>query len=187
MDGWRAVLRELALVLTTVGLVMAAAAGLLRGLDALAGYLVGEPRGVKAYRSIEAVERRLGERLLLPRYFPGTLRWPPHAIRFASGPPSSVTLTFVGTDAEEERLVVYQALAGAGSISPQLLPPALVLHTTAVSVGGTEGKLSRIRREDGELWQDLTWQEEGRQLALRFKGPVEELLKMARSMGRGGP
>lgn len=182
MDGWRTVGRELTRILTTLGLVMGATAGILRGLDSLPGYLLGEPRGVKRYRTLEEVERKLGERLLLPSYFPDTLRWPPAAIRLVSGPPPSVTLAFVGREGDEERLILSQAFGRAGPLSPQLLPPGLVLQTTTVSVGGTEGELTRIRGEDGVIWHEVGWQREGRQVALRFRGPVEELLKMARSM-----
>lgn len=182
MDGWRAVVRELTLVLTTLGLVLGAMVGLLRGLDSLPGYLLGEPRGGKTYRNVEEVERKLGERLLLPSYFPDTLRWPPAAIRLVSGPPLSVTLTFMGREGDEERFIVYQAFGGAGPVPPQLLPPGLVLHTTTVSVGGTAGELSRIRAEDGAIWHEIGWWREGRRMTLRFRGPVEELLKMARSM-----
>jgi hypothetical protein len=175
----------MAFVLATLGLVVGATAGLLRGLDALPGYLLGEPREVKRYRTLEEVERKLGERVLLPAYFPDTLRWPPAAIRLASGPLPSLTLTFTGRDGGEERLILSQAVGGGGAASPRLLPPGLVLYATAVPVGGTEGELSRIKGEDGAIWHDLPWRREGRQVALRFRGPVEELLKMARSMRPG--
>ena len=179
------VAREVAFVLATLGLVMGATAGLLRGLDSLPGYLLGEPRGVKRYRTLEEVERKLGERVLLPAYFPDTLRWPPAAIGLASGPPPSLTLTFTGREGGEKRLILSQALGGGGAASLRLLPPGLVLQTTAVSLGGIEAELSRIRGEDGAIWHNLTWRGEGRQVALRFRGPVEELLKMARSMRPG--
>lgn len=185
MDGWRAIVRELTLVVMTLGLVMGATVGLLRGLDSLAGYLLGEPRGVKRYGSIEEVEWKLGERLLLPAYFPDTLQWPPSAVRLASGPAASVALTFMGREGNEERLFIYQALGGGGSISPQLLPRRLVLHTTVVSLGGTVGELSRIRGADGAIWHEISWFRDGRQMGLRFRGAVEELLRIARSMERG--
>lgn len=184
---WRTGLGELSHILVTLGLVMVATAGLLRGLDLLPGYLQGEPRGVKRYRAIEEVERKLGERLFLPVYFPDTLQWPPSAVRLSSRLPVSVALTFMGREGSEERLFVYQTIGGEGSISPHLMSPGLVLQTTTVTLEQTEGNLSRIKREDGEIWHDLTWGREGRQMALRFKGSVEELLKMARSMGRSGP
>ena len=179
---------QLGFILATLGLVMGTTAGLLRGLDALGRYLQGEPRGGTRYGSVEEVERRLGARLLLPAYFPETLEWPPATIRLLAGPPPSVVLSFAGRKGSGQRLVIYyQISGGAGPILPEPLPPGQVLHTTTVSLQGSEGELSRIASEDGEIWHALSWEKEGRRIALRFKGPLGELLKMARSMGRQGP
>lgn len=186
--GFTSSLRQLSLILATLGLVMGATAGALRGLDALAGYLQGEPRGVKRYRSIEEVEKKVGARVLLPAYFPDTLAWPPAAVRLARRPWPTVALSFAGREGNGHRLFIYQTFGEAGSLSPELLPPpGQLLNTTTVLLDGSEGRLSRIVGENGEIWHVLTWEKDGRQLALRFRGPVEELLRMARSLGRGRP
>lgn len=181
--GWGSGLRQLTLVLAVLGLVLGAMAGLLRGLDALAGYLGGEPRGVKRYRSIEEVEKKLGARVFLPAYFPDTLERPPAGIRLVSGSPPSLAVSFLGREGKTERLFVYQTVGGADAIPSAVLPSGQLLHTTVISLDASEGTLSRVLGEDGEIWHVLTWQRRGRQLALRFKGSVEELLRMARSLG----
>ncbi len=184
MDGWRAFVRELALVVMTLGVVIGATVALLRGLDSFPGSLLGESRGVKRYGSIEEVERKLKQRVLLPAYFPDTLQWPPSSVRLASRPPVSVLLAFTGREGGKEQLFLAQVVGEAGSIAPQLLPPGLVLHTAAVSLGGIPGALSRIKGEDGAIWHEIIWFRDGRQVSLRFDGPVEELLRIARSVRR---
>lgn len=185
LGGWRSDLRQLTLVVATLGVVMGMTAGVLRGLDLLARSLQGEPAGVKRYRSIEEAEKKLAARLLLPAYFPETLQWPTFAIRFSGRPSPAVALSFRGSEGSSQRLFVFQTLKDAGSFPQALLPPGPLLHSTAVPLDATEGRLSRIMGEDGEIWHEVAWEREGRRMALRFKGPVEELLRMARSMRRG--
>lgn len=175
---------ELVRILATLALVVGAAAGLLRALDALPAYLQGTPRGVRSFGSVEEIERRLRERLLLPAYFPDTLRWPPAAIRLESGPPPAVALTFVGREDGEERLVILQSFGPSAVASPRLLAPGLALQTTSVPVLGAEGRVVRILGRDGRIWHDVTWHAGDRQLTLRSRGSLEELLMMARSTGR---
>lgn len=183
----RSALRELTLVVATLGLVTGAAGGALRGLDALAGYLQGEPRGVKRYGSIEEVEGKLGARLSLPSYFPDTLQWPPAAVRIAGGARPAVALTFHGREGSGQRLILYQTLGSPAPIPRRLHPPGELLHARGVRLDGLEGRLSRILGEDGEIWHEVTWESRGRGMALRFKGPVDELLRIARSMARRSP
>lgn len=184
---WQSGFREVTRILAMLGLVMGATAGILRGLDAFGGYLQGERRGVKEYRSIESVERKVGARVLLPAYFPDTLEWPPATVRLSGEPSPAVALSFVGRQGKGHQLFIAQTLGGPSSIPPELLPPGQRLHATVIAVNGSEARLSRVVGEDGEIWHELSWRTEGRQLALRFKGPVDELLRIARSMGRGRP
>ncbi len=180
-------LRELTLLLATLGLVMGATAGVLRGMDSLAGYLLGEPKGVKRYRSVEEVERKIGATLVLPAYFPDTLEWPPAAVTLLRGASPVVALSFTGRAGDGPRLFIYQTFQQATAMPTELLQSGQLLHSTAVSLDGTEGELRRILGEDGEIWHALRWKKDGRQFALRFKGPVEEILGIARSMGRSRP
>lgn len=174
---------ELGRIVVTLALVVGATAGLLRALDTLPGYLQGEPRGVRSFGSIEEIERRLRERVRLPAYFPDTLRWPPAAIRLDSGPPPAVALTFVGREDGEERLVIVQSFGPTALASPRLLAPGRPLQTTSVPVGEAEARVVRILGPDGLVWHDVSWRARDRQLTLRSRGSLEELLRMARSTG----
>lgn len=180
-------LRQITGIVVTLGLVAGATAGILRGLDAVATYLQGDQRGVKRYRSVEDVERKVGMRLLLPAYFPDSLQWPPAAVRLSSAPPQAVALSFTGREAGAERLVIVQTLGPPASLPPELVPAARTLHATPIRLDDVEATLSRITGAGGEIWHEIVFERAGRQVVLRFAGPVEELLAMARSMRGRGP
>ena len=165
----------------TLSLVMGATAAVLRAVDALPAYLGGAARGVERFHSVEEVERRLRERLLLPSYFPDTLRWPPARIRLHTGPPPSVVLTFADRGGEPW-LVVFQSFGALGTPPPQLLPAGRVLQTVTVPLHGTQAALSRVLDGDGRLWHELGWSTGERRIVLRSRGPVDELLRMGESV-----
>jgi len=169
----------------TLLLVLGGTAGLLAALDSAPGCIQGVPRGVRRVKSIEEAERRLRGRLALPAYFPDTLRWPPSAIRVAQDASPAVALAFEGRAGGVE-VWLAQTMAGDGPIPPSLLPEATVLGKGTVTVGGEEGTLSRIVGEDGTIWHEIAWRQFGRRLALRGKGPLDQLVRMARSAHREG-
>lgn len=177
---------EIARALAAPILVLGVAAAALAAVDAVPGCLAGEPRGVRRLRSIDEAERRLRARLVLPAYFPDTLRWPPVTIRIATGSPSSVALAFAPRSGEGEVLLVAQTIGGVGTISPALLDPGSVLDSSRVAIRGVEGNLARVIAE-GQVWNEVRWDEAGRTVALRGKTSVDDLVRMARSAHREGP
>ena len=186
-SGWQRGLRELTAIVLTLGLVIGGAAAALRALDAVADSLRGEPRGVKRYRSVEEVEKKVRAQLWLPGYFPDSLQWPPAAITLSGGSSPTVALSFVGRKGDGPRLVISQTIGGGRPVPPGHPPPGQVLHTAVVRLNGSEGRLSRIVGEDEEIWHEVAWEQDGRLLVVRFRGPVEDLLWMARSMRRARP
>ncbi len=163
----------------TVTLVFLTAAVLLYAVDAVPAWMTGEPRHVRRARTVDEVERRLRARLLLPYYFPNTLSWPPHRIRFTVGPPGAAALS---VDAREgsPRLFLAETL-GPGSVPDQLVPDAQVIHSSPVDVGTARGTLSRVV-EDGAMAWEIRWEQSGRKLLVRSRGTVDELLRIARSV-----
>jgi hypothetical protein len=173
--------RELAWSAMTLSLVIGAAAALLRGLDALPGYLHADPPGIRRLSSIEEAERRLQGRIVVPPYFPDTLRWPPAVILVHDGPPSAVALTFVDR-AGEPRLLVFQSSDTDGSPPRELVWPVVVLQRTTVRLSGQETALLRVLGKDGDIWHEVTWAADHHRILLRFRGPIDQLLAMAESV-----
>ena len=164
-------------------LVVLGTALILGFVDLVPGYLTGMPRGVKSVGSVEQAERRLSGRLLLPAYFPDTLRWPPIAVDIYQGPPAAAAVAFAGSGGPGVRLIVCQTLEPSESIPVKLLPPGLILESARTSVGASPGTLTRIQLDDGRIVHEVTWRDARRTMALRCDGSVDQLLAMARSLG----
>jgi len=162
--------------------VLGAMAALLAAIDSIPRRFF-EPPGGRAFASIPELERRLGERLALPAWFPDSLRWPPARIRFASGRPASVVLGFTGSEGGAERLLLGQSVGGSAPLPAGLWPPGVVLDRAESDVG----RIERVQGEDGRVWHQIAWHRWGRLLALRSAGPPDELLRIARGMRREGP
>ncbi|HZZ83271.1 MAG TPA: hypothetical protein VFE30_01945 [Anaeromyxobacteraceae bacterium] len=170
---------ELARAALVLGLVTLAAVVTLAALDALPALLRGEDRRVRAVANVQEAERRLRTRLMLPGYFPDTLRWPPSAIRLQVTPPA-VTLEIQSRDGTPHMLLA-QRVGSDEQLPAQLLPAATTLSSSTVAVGKLPGKLGRVIGPDGRIWHELTWSAGGHRLLYRSTGSVEELVKMARS------
>jgi hypothetical protein len=170
-----------------VAALVFAAAAVLRGLDSVPAWLRGEPRGVRAFDSIEALERDVRTQLLLPFYFPETMVWPPQAVYRARGDGRPTSLVFTDRTTGTPRLVIAQCLDGACTIPARLLLPGIELQRTAVEVAGAQALLIRQELPGRGTWTDLTWDQHGRRIRLRMYGDDADLLRIARSMRRGHP
>lgn len=177
----REAVREVAGIVMALSMVLGVTAGLLRVADSVPGLIRGEPKGATRLLSIDAAERRLGERLWLPAYFPDTLSWPPAAIVVRRGPPPSVAVTFVDRGGEPA-LVLGQSLGTTAPVPEELQARDPVLHRVTVPLHDGRATLLRLAGRDGRIWHDLAWEMEGRRIVLRSRGSVDELLRMARSV-----
>lgn len=174
-------------LLAIVPLVLLSAALILRVLDTIPGWWRGEPRGVRRYSSVEALERETRTQLLLPFYFPDLLAWPPRRVYRAAGDGRPTSVVFVERATGRDRLVVAQCLDGDCAIPARLLPDGRVVQRTTVPLAGDTGDLLRYDDPNGAGWTDLAWRQNGRRVRLRMYGDDLELLRIARSMRRGHP
>jgi hypothetical protein len=175
---------EGARALWTLTLVLGGAAAALAALDAVPTWLHGQPRGVRRAGSVEEAERRVQARVLLPSYFPDTLRWPPATVRFTRDEGGAVALAFDGRDGAPALLLV-QNVAGTAPV-PEGLGGRLAVIQQQSAPLGDDAVLSRVVAEDGTLWSQLDWSRDGRRFLLRGRGSLEDLIRMARSIHREG-
>jgi len=174
--------RRFALLLCTA---LAIVALILRVLDHVPGWMLGEPRTVRVFDTLDAMESRLRVRLLLPAFVPDTLAWPPAAVRLGSGTSQPTAVTLLDRARQRPRLIVCQTLRGEGPIPDRLLPPLTPVSARDTTVNGHRARLVRGRLEDGTLWSDLSWNQSGRSMVLRFAGDQRELERIAGSLSRG--
>ncbi len=178
----------LARSIALLAVVVAASAGMLRAVDAIARS-AAEPEGGRSFGSVADAERGLRTRLSLPAYFPARLRWPPTRVLGTGRGKGAVLLAFAAQSGNEE-LFIGQTLAGEGPIPEALWPAAVVLESSPVDACGEasrDGMLLQIHGEDGSLWHEVTCVQAGRRVALRSRGLTRELLRMAQSLRREGP
>ncbi|BDG07388.1 hypothetical protein [Anaeromyxobacter paludicola] len=170
---------ELARAALVFALVSGVTVILLGALDALPSVLRGEDRRVHPVPTVQEAERRLRSRLVLPAYFPDTLRWPPALIRVQSSPPA-VAMEIQARDGEP-RMLLAQSVGADEAPPSQLVPPSPAIGVSTVAVGKLPGKLGRVVGPDGRIWYELSWVTAGHRMVYRSAGSLEELLKMARS------
>jgi hypothetical protein len=121
----------------------------------------------------------------LPAYFPDALRWPPIRIRSSRAAPRAAEIAFAARNGSDEQLVIYETIGGDAAVPERLMPSGLSLQAAAVTVGGRPAILSRVRLADGSEVNDLTWIGPGGRVALRGRGDLHQLLRMAESLERG--
>jgi hypothetical protein len=165
--------------------VVVATALSLGALGALPTWISGESHEVRRVDSVEAAERWIGARLASPSYFPSRLGWPPAEVRVAGGRGGAASLTFRPRDGQGADLQLLQATTPGAAIPPPLLAVTRELSATRTTVGARPATLARVL-VDGETWEELRWERDGRAMVLRTRGEVEELLRMARSAHRRG-
>jgi hypothetical protein len=170
--------------LATLVLVLAATAGLLRLADEVPARLLGRSRGVLLLGSVADAEARLGQRLLVPAYFPVGLEWPPAAVRVTLAPPAAC-FDFLATGTRQRILRLCQATRGSEVVPERLLPGVEPFHAMPVAVAGEPAILRTFRDADATLWQDVDLHRDGSRAVLRFRGATDRYLRVAASLRRG--
>lgn len=161
-------------------LVVAATAFGLRVADALPRAALGVPRGVVRAGSLDALERATGRRMPVPAFFPDSIEWPPVEARMDTG--GSAALWFRQRPAGGIAMILASAPVGAGRVGAALLPESVELQREAAAVGTRPAFVSRVRDAEGTVWQQVQWQAGGRIILIRYRGTLEQLLRMAASI-----
>ena len=161
-------------------LVVAGAVTALRIADALPGVALGAPRGVRLFNTVADLERASGRRMPVPAYYPSSVEWPPSKQRIY--PDGSAAIWCRARSEGVPWLVIATAPARAGVVAPQVLPGSAELQRAEGSLGGQPAVLSRVRDADGAVWQQVQWRGPREIVLVRYRGTLEELMKIAGSM-----
>lgn len=161
---------------------------LLRVADHVPGWLMGEPRAVRSYDSVESLERDLRTRLLLPAFFPETLEWPPARVLLSAGDGQPTRVEFRDTRTGRVRVVICQTIRHDAPIPPRLLPEGELTGQRRVDLYGVPAVLSVAQRGD-QRWMDLSLVVQDRRVVVRAYPETDEaeLIRLARSIHRGRP
>jgi hypothetical protein len=162
-------------------LVVAAAAAFgLRVADAVPRVALGVPRRVTRAASIAELERATGWRMPVPAYYPDSLAWPPVELRMHAG--GSAAIWCRQRPAGGIAMILASAPPAAGGVAAALLPDAVELQREEAVLGPHPALVSRVRDADGAVWQQVQWRVGGRIILIRYRGTLDQLLKMAGSI-----
>ena len=161
-------------------LVMALAAAGLKVADALPRVALGVPRGVRTADDIGHLERLAGRRMPVPSYYPDTVGWPPSEGRLHMDGSAAFWCLARATGAPA--LVVATAPPGGAGIASEVLPASVELQREEGSLGGRSAIVARVRGADGSLWQQVQWRSRSQIILVRYRGTLDELLRIAGSM-----
>jgi hypothetical protein len=159
--------------------VVAAAVGL-RLADAIPRLALGVPRGVVRVPDILQLERESGRRMPVPAYFPDTIQWPPAEARMHTD--GSAAVWCRQRAGSGTALVVATAPPGTREIAAAVLPASVELQREAGTLGSRPAMVSRVRDAEGALWQQVQWELQGQIILVRYRGTLDQLLKIAGSV-----
>jgi hypothetical protein len=164
-----------------VWLLAVAATGVgLRLADALPRLALGVPRGVVRAPDVPQLERASGRRMPVPAYFPDTIEWPPEEARMHTSGSAAVWCRL--RTGRGIALIVATAPPGTPDIAAAVLPASVELQREAGSLGSRPAVVSRVRDAEGTLWHQVQWQLQGQIILVRYRGTLDELLKIAGSV-----
>lgn len=172
--------RQLAATAGSWVLVVVGMAAVLRVADALPGAALDLPRGVRRPGALADLERLAGRRMLLPSYYPDTIDWPPFERRYDGAGSAAIWCRQRVTGASW--LVVATAPSSRGGIAAQVLPECTELQREDGAIHGRPAILARVRGNDGAVWQQVQWRSAREIVLVRYRGTLEELMKIAGSV-----
>jgi hypothetical protein len=161
-------------------LVVAGAVTMLRVADVLPGVALGAPRGVRRFDTVVDLERASGRRMPVPTYYPSTVQWPPSEQRIY--PDGSAAIWCRARSEGAPWLIIATAPARASVVAPQVLPRSAELQRGEGALGSQPVVLTRVRDADGAVWQQVQWRGPEEIVLVRYRGTLEELMKIAGSM-----
>jgi len=161
-------------------LVVAAAALALRVADEVPRMLLGVPRGVRKVAGVAELERLAARPMPLPSYYPDTIDWPPAEGRYELL--GSAALWCRLRAARVPALIIATAPAGSDQVSPDVLPRAVDLQREAGFLGSRPAAIARLRGADGVIWQQVEWRGRRQIVLVRYRGTLDELMRIAGSV-----
>ena len=160
--------------------VVAAAVVGLRVADALPRTALGVSRGVTRAATVAELERATGRSLPVPAYFPDTIAWPPAEVRRHSNGAAAIWCR--QRDGSGLALMLATAPRGAPQLLGAVLPPSTELQREQSARGDHVVIVSRVRQADGSVWQQVQWPSMAQIILIRYRGTLDELLKIAGSV-----
>ena len=138
-------------------------------------------RGTVVHTSFESLPRRLAlSGVYRPSYFPESLQWPPAEI-LTREKGASLLMHFNSRHDGRVELSVAQA-ASSESLIPSRMEPYQIITQKQIPFRGQMAQLITATCRDGGPCNRISWQDGEASLALSFRGPEQDLLRIAQSV-----
>ncbi len=134
-------------------------------------------RGTVVHMNFESLPRKLAYR---PSYFPESLQWPPAEI-LTRDKGASLLMHFNSRHDGRVELSVAQA-ANPEDLIPSRIEPYQIITQKRIPFHGQEALLITATCRDGSPCNRISWQEGETSVALSFRGPEQDLLRIAQSV-----
>lgn len=155
-----------------VGLLVAAG---LYVLDLLPALALGLPRGVRPCAGPAEAQEALGATLLVPSLpAAADAAW---RVWLGPAPAAEVEVRSGSLHAR-----VWQGAGFGDPISDRLRPPSVPFDEIGVDIAGRPARLLAVTTPDGATWEELRWQDAGRNVEMRWRGRTTDALALARSL-----
>ena len=67
-----------------------------------------------------------------------------------------------------------------------MIPETTLLQDTDATVDGTAVRLQRVQDRAGAVWHQTLWEADGCARTVRYRGPLEDLLRVTGTLRAGG-
>lgn len=137
----------------------------------------------RQYNSVEEVKRSLGfDSILVPRYFPEGISWPPSFIFAQKKPYPAVVLEFNGTKTGDTALIVIQSSLHGSESQLQRIRLSELKEDIPYRLKGRTARLQVGTCDNGKLCSRIAWQNHDFWCSVLFMSSPFELIRIAESM-----
>jgi hypothetical protein len=141
---------------------------------------------LKKFDSLEGAKRSLGfdDEMLIPRYFPEAISWPPSLILAQKKPYKAVVIEFMEVKTMKPALIIIQSASQDGITQLQRIVMTGLDEETEFSLNGKSALLQVGLCGYGNTCSRMTWQDHGLHYTVLLMSSPFELVKIAESMFR---
>ena len=137
--------------------------------------------GMRQYPGVEELRHESGfGGVLVPSYFPESIKWPPTSVLGQKRPFMAAVMEFEGKGRE---LALIISESGSAGFRPGRLARFMELRQSVkADLKGRDALIETGLCDDGTVCSRLSWQEAGLYVRLFMRAPSVELIRIAESM-----
>lgn len=139
---------------------------------------------LQKFDNLDSAKRSLGfdDEVLIPRYFPEAISWPPSLILAQKKPYKAVVIEFLEVKTMKPALIIVQSSSHDGITQLQRIVMTGLEEENELSLNGKSALLQVGVCDKGNICSRMTWQDHGLHYTVLIMSSPFELVKIAESM-----